>query len=196
MPVGIHLRKWIADMKTNYPKLFEPVQIGKLRLKNRIAMAPMGFPALSDEQGLPTQRYVDYFTERAKGGAGLLMTGMLKVEDEIEHVFSRRGPVRRDFIRPFADLTEQVHALGTKLFVQLSPGNGYQGRVHNLRDTPVAPSAIPNLHSPNVMCRELTEEEIGRFVTAYGNAAATAAFYWTSSPQRCSTSVPISMVGA
>lgn len=158
-------------MKTPYPKLFEPVQIGKLRLKNRIAMAPMGFPALSDPQGLPTQRYVDYFTERAKGGAGLLMTGMLKVEDTIEHTISRRGPIRKDFIRPFADLTEQVHALGTKLFAQVSPGLGYQGRPHNIRGTPVAPSAIPNLADPRIICRALTTEEVEQIVQAYGNAA-------------------------
>lgn len=158
-------------MKTPYPKLFEPVQIGKLRLKNRIAMAPMGFPALSDPDGLPTQRYVDYFAERAKGGCGLLMTGMLKVEETIENTVSRRGPVRKDFIRPFADLTEQVHALGTKIFAQLSPGLGYQGRPHNIRGTPVAPSAIPNLADPRIICRALTTEEVEQLVQAYGNAA-------------------------
>jgi 2-enoate reductase len=158
-------------MKRRFPKLFEPVQIGKLRLKNRIAMAPMGFPAISDPTGLPTQRYVDYFAERARGGAGLLLTGMLKVEDTIEHTISRRGPVRKDFIRPFADLTETIHALGTKIFVQLSPGLGYQARPHNVRGTPVAPSAIPNFADPSITCRALTTAEVEALVKAFGAAA-------------------------
>ncbi|WP_205964204.1 FAD-dependent oxidoreductase [Ramlibacter agri] len=154
-----------------FPHLFQPIQIGKLRLKNRIAMAPMGFPAMSDAEGVPTQRYVDYFTERAKGGAGLLITGMLKVEDTIEYTMSKRGPVRKEFIRPFADLTEGIHSLGTRIFAQLSAGLGYQGRPHNIRGTPVAPSAIPNFADPRVTCRELSVEEIQRLVKAYGDAA-------------------------
>lgn len=158
-------------MALQYPSLFQPIRIGKLTLKNRIAMAPMGFPALSDADGLPTQRYVDYFTERARGGAGLLITGMLKVEDQIEYTLSRRGPVRKEFIRPFADLTEAVHALGTRIFVQLSPGLGYQARPFNIRGTPVAPSAIPNYADPGITCRALSVEEIQRLVTAYGDAA-------------------------
>ncbi|WP_163269428.1 FAD-dependent oxidoreductase [Chelativorans alearense] len=158
-------------MQRPYPHLFQPLQIAKLRLKNRIAMAPMGFGALSDDRGIPTQRYIDYFAERAKGGAGLLMTGMLKVEDKIETLRARRGPVSKEFIKPFADLTEQIHALGTKIFVQLSPGLGYQGRPHNVVGTPVAPSPIPSFAAPDVICRELTAEEIQQMVRAYGDAA-------------------------
>jgi 2-enoate reductase len=158
-------------MQLKYPALFQPIRIGKLRLKNRIAMAPMGFPALSDLDGVPTQRYVDYFTERARGGAGLLITGMLKVEDTIEYTFSKRGPVRKEFIRPFADLTEAIHSLGTRLFVQLSPGLGCQGRPINIRGTPVAPSAIPNFADPRIICRALATEEVERLVEAYGDAA-------------------------
>ena len=54
-------------MERKFPRLFEPIQIGKVGVKNRIAMAPMGFPILQDFDGIPTQRYVDYFNERAKG---------------------------------------------------------------------------------------------------------------------------------
>ncbi|MBP6899992.1 MAG: FAD-dependent oxidoreductase [Burkholderiaceae bacterium] len=158
-------------MALQFPSLFQPIRIGALTLNNRIAMAPMGFPALSDADGLPTQRYVDYFTERARGGAGLLITGMLKVEDEIEHLLSRRGPVRKAFVRPFADLAEAVHALGTRLFVQLSPGLGCQVRPANIRGTPVAPSAVPNVFDPGLLCRELSVDEIQRLVRAYGDAA-------------------------
>ncbi|WP_163269441.1 FAD-dependent oxidoreductase [Chelativorans alearense] len=162
-------------MQIKYPHLFEPLTIGKVRLKNRIAMAPMGFPALQDEEGLPTQRYVDYFVERAKGGAGLLHTGMLKVEDEIEHSSRKRGPVRAAFIRPIADLTEAVHSLGAKFFVQLSPGFGSQARPGTIRGGPVAPSAVPNFGDPKITCRALKTEEVEALVKAYGRAAEIVA---------------------
>jgi 2-enoate reductase len=162
-------------MQRPYPHLFQPLQIGKLRLKNRIAMAPMGFGALSDDEGVPTQRYVDYFAERAKGGAGLVMTGMLKVEDQIETLRARRGPVQKKFIKPFADLTTQIHSLGTKIFVQLSAGLGYQGRPHNVVGTPVAPSPIPSFVNPDVICRELGVDELQSIVNAFGDAAVLLA---------------------
>ncbi len=50
------------------PKLFEPVSIGKVRLKNRVAMAPMGIMGLTNSDGSLTQRAVDYYLERARGG--------------------------------------------------------------------------------------------------------------------------------
>ena len=162
-------------MQMKYPHLFEPMHIGKVRLKNRIAMAPMGFPALQDTEGLPMQRYIDYFVERAKGGAGLLHTGMLKIEDDIEHSSRKRGPVREAFTRPFADLTEAVHSLGAKFFVQLSPGFGSQARPGTIKGGPVAPSEVPNFGDPRITCRALRTEEVEALVQAYGRVAEIVA---------------------
>jgi 2-enoate reductase len=158
-------------MERRFPRLFEPIQIGKVRIKNRIAMAPMGFPMLQDFAGIPTQRYVDYFSERARGGAGLLITGMLKVEDQLENLTPRRGPVKKEFIRPFADLTETVHSLGTKIFAQISAGFGYQANPANVEKTPISASAIPNFVDPKVTCRALTTAEVEGLVKAFGDAA-------------------------
>jgi 2-enoate reductase len=71
-------------MRTAYPKLFEPINIGKVTIKNRIAMAPMGIVGLTDQDGNPTQRAIDYYIERARGGVGLIITSLFKVENEIE----------------------------------------------------------------------------------------------------------------
>ena len=49
-----------------YKNLFTPVQIGKVTLKNRFALAPMGPLGLADAQGGFNQRGIDYYTERAK----------------------------------------------------------------------------------------------------------------------------------
>lgn len=62
-------------MRKEHQKLFEPVSIGKLTLKNRISMAPMGLVCYSDSDGGFTKNAQDYYVERVKGGAGLLITG-------------------------------------------------------------------------------------------------------------------------
>ena len=57
-----------------YAKLFTPVKIGNVTIKNRFAMAPMGPLGLADADGGFNQRGIDYYTERAKGGTCLLYT--------------------------------------------------------------------------------------------------------------------------
>ena len=55
-----------------YEKLFEPCCIGSIKLKNRVTMAPM-VTRYTSPDGLVTDRLVDYYVERAKGGAGLIV---------------------------------------------------------------------------------------------------------------------------
>ena len=54
----------------------EPLKVGSVTLKNRFAMAPMGPLGLADANGGWNQRGIDYYTERAKGGTGLIITGV------------------------------------------------------------------------------------------------------------------------
>jgi len=65
-----------------YPKLFEPISIGKVNIRNRIAMAPMGIVGLTNPDGNPGQRAIDYYIERARGGTGLIITGLFQVHNE------------------------------------------------------------------------------------------------------------------
>ena len=53
----------MADCK----KLFERAYIGKLGLKNRLVMAPMGV-SVNFATGLIDERGLEYYCERAKGG--------------------------------------------------------------------------------------------------------------------------------
>ena len=62
-------------MNTKYAALFEPAYIGKLKLKNKMAMAPMGPIGYADPHFAFNQRLQDYYVERAKGGIGLIITG-------------------------------------------------------------------------------------------------------------------------
>ena len=64
-------------MKDNHRILFEPGRIGKLELKNRFYMAPMGPSGMTDADGAFMETAVDYYSRRARGGVGLIITGGL-----------------------------------------------------------------------------------------------------------------------
>jgi len=54
---------------TSFKCLFEPINIGKMKLKNRIVLAPMA-THYGTKNGRMTQRQIDYYLERARGGPG------------------------------------------------------------------------------------------------------------------------------
>ncbi|MBN1176889.1 MAG: FAD-dependent oxidoreductase [Dehalococcoidales bacterium] len=157
----------------SYPGLFQPVNIGKVRIKNRIAMAPMGIVGLTDADGNPNQRGIDYYIERARGGVGLIITGLFQVHDETGNRGGPRHMINRASTEPFGRICKGVHALGAKLFVQLTAGFGrvipLPGHLHH----PVSASAVPHFYNPEVTCRALETEEVEEIVAAFGPATDT-----------------------
>jgi len=158
-------------MAIKFPKLFEPVIIGKIEIKNRIAMAPMGIAGLLGSGGAPGPRAVDYYLERARGGVGLIITSVFKVENEVESLAGNMMLISRGALSPFAELAEAVHALGTKIFVQLTAGLGRVANPRRLQGLPVSASPIPSYWNPEVTCREIKTEEVERLVKRFGDAA-------------------------
>ena len=161
-----------------YKVLFTPVQIGTLTIKNRFAMAPMGPLGLGDSEGGWNQRGIDYYTERAKGGTGLIITGVTfsdqKVEKQDAYVIpnSTYRPVH--FVRTSKEMTERVHAYGSKIFLQMSGGFGRVTIPTNVGEIPpVAPSAIPHRWLDKI-CRAITKEEIRSIVKSFGDGAYNA----------------------
>jgi 2-enoate reductase len=160
------------------PKLFDPIKINEVEIKNRIAMAPMGVGGLVTEDGCFSKRAEDYYVERAKGGVGLIVSSVTKVENEIEEF--KRGlfpiislnPAR--FVETAGEMTEKVHAHGTKIFLQLALGFGRVASPHILETEPVAPSAVPNFWDPSVTCRELTTKEVETLIKKAVEAAEVA----------------------
>lgn len=159
--------------------LFEPLKIGKVEIKNKIAMAPMGAFGLVDERGCFNQRAVDYYVERAKGGTGLIITSVCKVENELDQIApgllpcATISPAR--FALTSSEMTERIHAYGSKVFLQLSMGFGRSGAPGTLlTKQPVSASAVPNYWDPKVTCRELTTQEVEWIVKKFGEAAALA----------------------
>jgi 2-enoate reductase len=159
-------------------KLFTPIKINGVEVKNRIGMAPMGAFGLVDEYGCFDQRGVDYYTERAKGGTGLIISSVCKVENTVDAVINGllpcidTDPVR--FVLTASELTERVHAYGAKMFLQLSMGFGRVLSPHMATKPPVSASAVPNFWDPSVTCREMTTEEVEFVIDKFGQGAATA----------------------
>ena len=58
--------------KMSYEKLFEKGKIGRITIKNRCAMMPMG-TVYADKDGIATDRLISYYEARAKGGIGLII---------------------------------------------------------------------------------------------------------------------------
>ena len=161
-----------------YKKLFTPIKIGKCEIKNRFALAPMGPLGLADSEGGFNQRGIDYYTQRAKGGTGLIITGVTFVDNEVEEhgmpncPCSTHNPVQ--FIRTGKEMTERIHAYNAKVFLQMSGGFGRVTIPTNLGEfPPVAPSPIQHRWLDKI-CREITVDEIKSIVKKFGDGAFNA----------------------
>lgn len=111
-----------------YEKLFSPFKIGNLDLKNRVVMEPMlmGFGQIN---GNVTSQMAAYYEERAKGGAGLIVTEVTRVNDVTGATSFGQLAVSHDYnIAPLAGLAERIHKHGAKLMVELHhPGRQNMG---------------------------------------------------------------------
>ncbi len=160
-----------------FTKLFEPISIGTMQVRNRIVMAPVA-TRFNTPDGAVTQRVIDSYAERAKGGVGLIIVEATTVDWPVGKVGS--CPLRLDsdkYIHGFRDLVEAVHAHGAKVAIQLQ----HVGGQTNLRNTegaqPVAPSVVrfPRGDTP----RALTIAEIQHIEEEFADSilrAKTAGF--------------------
>lgn len=158
-----------------YEKLFSPITVGGVTLKNRFAMAPMGPLGLADADGGWNQRGIDYYTERAKGGTGLIITGVTFFDQYVEKQDPSTvpNPLYKpvQFVKTSREMTERVHAYGSKIFLQLSAGFGRVTIPTNVGDIPpIAPSEIPHRWLDKT-CRAITVDEIHLIIKQFGDAA-------------------------
>lgn len=158
-----------------YSKLFSPIKIGSITIKNRFAMAPMGPLGLADANGGWNQRGIDYYVERAKGGTGLIITGVTFFDQVVEKQDPSTVPNQLykpvNFVKTSREMTERIHAYGSKIFLQLSGGFGRVTIPTNVGDIPpIAPSAIPHRWLDKT-CRAITVDEIHAIVKQFGEAA-------------------------
>lgn len=103
----------------DYKLLFSPMKIGTLTIKNRVVMAPMmlGFGTFD---GTATPALMDYYEARARGGAGLIITEITRINDVTGGSSFGQLGVSHDYQIPLlSQLANRIHAHGAKVFVQL-----------------------------------------------------------------------------
>ncbi len=167
-----------------HSSLLKPIRIGGIVVKNRIAMAPINNSTqMNPSDGAITQTCVDYYVERAKGGTGLIITGVFKVENEIEKCVNIKDGIfkwpllTRKASVQYAELAAGVHAYGGRIFMQISAGPGRVTFPDVVLSgvTPVSASANQCFFVPSATCRPLETAEVAQIVRAFGEAAKIAA---------------------
>ena len=143
-----------------YPRLFAPLDLGFMRLPNRIVMGSMHTGLEDRARDFP--KLAAYFAERARGGAGLLVSGGI-------------APNRAGWAKPFAGklssprevdrhrlVTDAVHDAGGRICMQIL----HTGR-YAYHPFPVAPSAIRapiNRFTPRELSSDGVRDQIADFV--------------------------------
>lgn len=160
-------------MNKAYSKIFEPFKLGRMQLKNRIVLPPMG-TGLGEPGGFVSQRTIDYYEARAQGGTGLII-----VEGSAPGVkcnFGNQLCLGTDrHIEGWKKLAEAVHKHDAKIAVQLMHAGT---ELWDGQPVQVSPSAVICLHR-NIGINgkpphELTVDEIQERVQWYADAARRA----------------------
>lgn len=154
----------------NYPKLFSPLEIGSLSLKNRVVMTAMGC-SMANVDGSPSDQMIAYYAERARGGVGLITTEITRVNDDTGVGEPAQLSVSHNSVIPrLRMLADEIHRYDTKLFVQLH---------HPGRQTPsMLIHGQPPVSASDVTCkivgdqpRALETEEVYRIIENFIDGA-------------------------
>jgi NAD(H)-dependent 7beta-hydroxy-3-oxo-delta4-cholenoic acid oxidoreductase len=153
-------------------RLFRPISIGTMEVKNRIVMAPMATD-YANPDGTISQRLIDYFVARAEGGVGLITVEVTTI-DEFSPYVPRTVALWDDkFIPGFKKLSDAVHVHGAKIVPQIAhPGPESLSPFFHQKQ-PVGPSPVMCFVTKHVS-RELDLDEIETIIGQFGEAARRA----------------------
>lgn len=187
---------WFLDGKTldegkmtsnlyPYDTMFSPIKVNRMTIKNRLVMAPMGNISMCDETGRPNEKMIAYFTERAKGGVGLITTGLVPVTHGIDNSITELDKLTyfpridrsRTVFAGWRDLAANCHSYGSRIFIQLTAGLGRVGNPQclvNQFKLPVSASWNKNWYMPEVPCMQLSDSKIKKIIANIGQGAADA----------------------
>lgn len=159
-------------MGNPYPHLLSPGRIGRMEIRNRVVMSPMGTNYASDTGGV-TERMIRHYAERARGGTGLII-----VENTTVQYPQGRGAVahnridRDEFIPGLNRLAEAIQRYGAKAAIQIN----HVGALTSPQlcgGVPLGPSDVP-VAPGRPTPRPLTVEEIHDIVQGFAAAAVRA----------------------
>ena len=154
------------DQQIRHPLLASSASIGKLQLKNKIVMAPMG-SNFAGEDGHTTEQLESYYEERAKGGVGLIILETSAITwpagASMPYMI---GFSKDEFVSDLKSLTQRVHQHGAKIAAQLNH-SGKIAQEDTIAGRPIPVPSIPK-SQPSDMFGLLTQDEIMNFIKAGG----------------------------
>ncbi len=179
-------------MEAKYEALFTPWKIGNVEIKNRIVMCPMGGTSLFGWFELTgcgfDKEAAKLFLERANNNVGLIIPGIAPLRDTFWGKWLWQNPKMFEELKEYM---EEIHKTGAKLFIQLTAGMGRSwaitdliGPLHKNKITraiikPVidtshelaSPSEQPARWAPDIICPEMTVEQIHEIIEAFAKTA-------------------------
>ena len=179
-------------MDKKYEALFTPWNIGKVQIKNRIVMCPMGGTSLFGWFELGGCHFdkeaAKLFLERANNNVGLIIPGIAPLRDTFWGKWLWQNPKMFEELKEFMD---EIHKTDTKLFVQLTAGMGrswaitelvaplHKNKITRALVKPIidtshelaCPSPQPSRWAHDIECPEMTKEQIHEIIEAFAKTA-------------------------
>ena len=147
--------------------LFESIRINTLKIKNRINMPAMHLNMARNYE--VTDQLVDFYAERARGGAGMITVGYATVDD-LSGGPKNIGAHDDTFLPGLTRLAAAITENGARAAVQLNHGGRQMPSMFLGGKKPVAPSALPCKLTRETP-RALEREEIQQIVKHFARAA-------------------------
>ena len=164
-------------MEHKLERLFEPINIGLVRLKNRLVMAPMG-TNYADNQGKVTPQQIAHYAERARYGVGMVTVEVTGVSATGKILTHQLGAHNDDFVPGLTKLARAIKEHDCRAALQLHHGGRRARSKLNGGAIPIAPSTIPCVGTTKTYTsqvpKELTAGEIETIVEEFANAALRA----------------------
>ena len=150
--------------------LFEPTIINGMSLANRLVRSAT-WEGMAATDGTCTGRLTDMMAKLAEGGVGLIITGHSYVSREGQASPWQMGIYNDATLPGLVQMTEAVHQRGGKIAIQIAHAGAYAAANLSGFDA-MGPSVLHE--NGTAICREMNQEDIGRIVRAFGDAAARA----------------------
>lgn len=151
-------------------KLFEPISIGPVSLANRVVMTAMHLNY--SPNGEVTDQFINFYRARAVGGTGLIIVGGAEIDDEACGIDLMLSIKDDRFIPGLRRFTDELHAVGGKVAVQLYMAGAYS--FCSLKGLPLLAPSEYTSHFTRQTTKVMTLEDIERVQQDFVNAARRA----------------------
>ena len=160
-------------MNEKYKKIFEPLTIKRMTVKNRVVMPPMG-TNFANMDGTFCIPHLAYYEQRAKGGVGLITLENACIDYPMGTNGARQLRMDNDqYISGLWNFNERMHAYGAATSVQLNHAGASAYGLRLEGNQPVSASNVPSKKG-NPVPRPLTTEEVYAIIDKYAEAADRA----------------------